>query len=85
MQDRTTFDITDGRNRYRPCPRCERTFGMGLVTRRGKVAVWCECEFTGPPAETDREAFDAWNALPRDVMLTDRYTGWCWQEANRAR
>lgn len=86
MIEPTAFDIKDGRNRYKPCPHCERDFGMGITSRGGKLHVWCShCDHCGPAGDTDREAFDRWNAMPRDVMLTDRYTAWCVQEANRDR
>jgi hypothetical protein len=74
----TQFDITDSRNRYEPCPRCKRDFGMGLAWRRGVTiedgglrAVECDCGFRGTEiagpvgSATDKAAFDAWNAMPR--------------------
>lgn len=71
-----TFDITDGRNRYAPCPKCGATLGMGLTLSRIGIAVEClACEFRGPEShldphlgwtpEVDRTAFDGWNAIPR--------------------
>lgn len=72
-----TFDITDGRNRYQPCPRCLAGIGMGLSVKAGTLAVECAyCGFRGPEisgvpgsAETDRAAFDGWNAVPRSQSV----------------
>lgn len=74
------FDITDGRNRYAPCPRCGAALGMGLTSSKIGIAVECQaCEFRGPEShldarlgwtpEVDRVAFDEWNALPRPAPL----------------
>jgi hypothetical protein len=85
----TIFDITEGRNRYEPCPACKADFGMGLSVKVAKpifkLAVECSCGFRGPEIECpdptipgaweawpvpshqrDKQAFDAWNALPRN-------------------
>jgi predicted nucleic-acid-binding Zn-ribbon protein len=56
-----SFDISDGRNRYKPCPKCASEFGMGLISKGGKwasgvglvekgtIAVQCTiCGFRGP-------------------------------------
>jgi Zn ribbon nucleic-acid-binding protein len=68
----TCFDITDGKNRYEPCPACGADFGMGLVVRNGTLAVECDCGFRGteihsdqPSSQSDRAAFDAWNQITR--------------------
>lgn len=80
MPDQPTtkpFDITDGANRYEPCPACRRSFGMGLVTRtaenRNLLAVECDCGFRGDEVPTDGlsssaadySAFLAWNKMER--------------------
>lgn len=65
------FDITDGRNRYFPCPNCGKTCCAGLSTKKGVLAVMClQCGFRGPgvdhdhpSAEKDERVFDAWNEL----------------------
>ena len=64
------FDITDGRNRYEPCPKCGADFGMGLVVRKGTLAVECDCGFRGPEVaatppspKSDKAAFEAWNRI----------------------
>jgi hypothetical protein len=64
------FDITDGRHRYLPCPRCGATLNMGLCHRDDMLAVQCGyCQFRGPEVagrvseQKDRCAFNAWNAL----------------------
>jgi hypothetical protein len=80
----TFFDIADGRNQYEPCPSCKSSFGMGLATRNGRLAVQCDCGHRGPdvdvppPAqwstwpvashERDRQAFEGWNAHARDGL-----------------
>lgn len=79
------FDIRDTSNVYQPCPACDLTYDMGLMTRRGgqsarmmlKLAVQCmSCGFRGPEVPfavdphmiQDRNAFDAWNELPREKV-----------------
>ena len=43
------FDITDGRNRYVPCPVCHSVVGMGISTRNGYQFVRCtSCDHEGP-------------------------------------
>jgi hypothetical protein len=67
------FDITDGRNRYEPCPGCGSLLDMGLTSRKGFVFVWCpHCNCEGPHiqqsyplTEADRLAFNAWNSMKR--------------------
>jgi Zn ribbon nucleic-acid-binding protein len=36
-----TFDITDTRHEIKACPKCQVTMGMGLVTRKGMLAMEC--------------------------------------------
>lgn len=68
---REIFDITDGGNKYQPCPECGVKIGMGLSSRRGKCYVQCgHCEAKGPQVpdggcEQDKAAFDAWNGMKR--------------------
>lgn len=69
LEDVVQFDITDGKNRYEPCPRCGAEFNMGLVTQKNLLAVQCmECGLRGPEIdntrpspENDKAAFDGWN------------------------
>jgi len=43
------FDITDGRNLILPCPGCQSSIGMGLVSRKGQLAIECaDCGHRGP-------------------------------------
>jgi hypothetical protein len=71
------FDITDGKNRYRPCPECGATLNMGLVHVRSLLCVQCAfCGFAGPGIpdskpcwQNDKKAFDYWNALPGSRLL----------------
>jgi len=73
MAKEEPFNITDGKNRYRPCPECGMAEGMGLVQREGRLHVLCvACQFLGPGVpnprpcwQTEKKAFDYWNALPR--------------------
>jgi hypothetical protein len=69
-----SFDIRDSRYHYRCCPVCGAVSGMGIIVKRGVVAVTCTiCWFAGPgvpfdhlrPTAADLPAFNAWNALPR--------------------
>lgn len=56
------FDITDGKNRYNPCPGCGATLHMGMTSKAGKPLVICiQCDHEGPRHDTDKAAFDAWN------------------------
>jgi hypothetical protein len=63
------FDITDGRNRYVPCPVCHSVVGMGISTRNGYQFVRCtSCDHEGPMIQCiqpssgiDKLTFDAWN------------------------
>jgi hypothetical protein len=36
-----TFDITDTRHEIKPCPKCQASTGIGLVTRKGLLAMEC--------------------------------------------
>ena len=65
------FDILDGSNEYRPCPKCHEPHGMGMITRNCRLAVECVlCGHRGPEIEEitdlswerDKAAFDAWNS-----------------------
>jgi hypothetical protein len=70
------FDITDTQNKYNLCKKCGGN-SVGLRTRKGRIAVECDCGNRGPeiPAwlelscddrqswEVDKLAFDGWNAL----------------------
>jgi hypothetical protein len=71
------FDLNDGRNVYQPCPSCKKHYGVGLIQRRGRQAIECDCGHRGPEIdiptleqwvswpvprhERDRLAFDGWN------------------------
>lgn len=73
------FDITDGRNRYRPCPNCGAAEGMGLAWFRGTLAVeCCYCGHRGPEirgkpsAERDKAAFDGWNSPMRAGPVSEK-------------
>jgi hypothetical protein len=66
------FDIRDGKNRYMPCMNCGARYGMGLVTRGGKLAVQCgTCGNRGPDvsgpigSDQDKSALGAWNGMTR--------------------
>ena len=59
------FDITDGRNRYAPCPGCGGVACAGMGGGNGMTAVFCTvCGHRGPEflnsADSDRLAFEAW-------------------------
>jgi len=70
------FDISDGKNQYRPCRKCGNHFEMGLRHRKGTLAVEYTCGHRGPEIAVppmddpgwaanwnarDKAAFDAWN------------------------
>jgi len=67
------FDLSDGKNKYKPCPRCRSDCGMGYISRRGFAAIECIlCGFRGPEIafevpswKVDKMVFDAWNNVPR--------------------
>lgn len=69
------FDITDSKNRYQACPMCRAQFGMGIMSRQGHRFVQCqECGQRGQEtplstADSDRLAFEAWNALSCDTAI----------------
>ncbi len=69
---RQPFDASGGRNRYRPCPRCKATSGMGMISNSGGTGIVCACgcagpRISGPPAAwKDKWAFDAWNDIERE-------------------
>lgn len=73
MTSEAPFDISDGRNRYAPCPQCKSDHGMGITSRNREQFVLCTlCKFEGPhfpykvpSAELDKRVFDAWNEVPR--------------------
>lgn len=73
------FDITDGRNRYEPCPACGIIWSMGLSGDKTDLYIVCgKCHHEGPRVEyrgmdanahrlrrMDRLAFEAWNEESR--------------------
>lgn len=58
----TAFDISDGRNRYEPCPSCDREDGMGLVALKQTLAVQCFCGHRGPEVEVPPP--EQWSTWP---------------------
>ena len=64
------FDISDGKNKYEPCPKCGALDGMGITSRGGMHVVCGYCNHDGKafvvdrsnPTAADKLAFDAWNA-----------------------
>ncbi len=79
MQAEEVFDITDGKNRYEPCPACGIEWLMGLSGDLSHMYVTCgKCHHKGPQIEyddtdvrarrlrtMDRLAFEAWNEESR--------------------
>jgi ribosomal protein S27AE len=75
------FDITDGKNRYEPCPACGISWLMGLSGNRTHLYIVCgKCHHEGPRIEyqgmdanarrlrtMDRLAFEAWNDESRQA------------------
>lgn len=67
------FDITDGKNKYEPCPKCGTEYDMAISSRGGIHVVCGECGHKGKSFEydphnrtaADKLAFDAWNAESR--------------------
>lgn len=84
------FDITDGRNRYRPCAACHADHGMGLTSRpcrqegdkpineRSSV-LFVECGFCGHrgPQIMMAPAVDTADAI-RERMELDRKAFEAW-------
>lgn len=72
------FDITDGKNKYEPCPGCGATDSMGLASHGGIHVVCGYCDHKGKAFPIDRDdltsadklAFDAWNEESRVAALT---------------
>jgi hypothetical protein len=76
MQAEEVFDITDGKNRYEPCPACGVEWMMGRSSCEGRIFIVCgRCRHKGPQIAyddkdvearrlkaIDRQAFEAWNA-----------------------
>jgi hypothetical protein len=64
-----TFDITDTRHEIKPCPKCQTPMGMGLVTRKGLLAMECagSCGFRsmGIAVPTPDE-WDTWSISSQD-------------------
>jgi hypothetical protein len=83
------FDITDGRNRYEPCPACGVSWSMGLSSNSTHLYIVCgECKHEGPRVDyrgmdtnahrlrtMDRFAFEAWNEESRQAHMTGKRPG----------
>jgi uncharacterized Zn finger protein len=60
------FDITDGRNRYAPCPGCGHVCCAGVITHGGMSAIEClNCHHRGPEfpyrvKDVDLKMYEAW-------------------------
>jgi hypothetical protein len=64
-----TFDITDTRHEIKPCPKCQASTGMGLVTRKGLLAMECvgSCDYRGVGiAVPAPEEWDTWSISSQD-------------------
>lgn len=97
--EKEVFDITDPKNKYEQCPRCESEFDMGLVRRNGKLAVECmhisgdgqQCDFRGPEiagdagSDQDKAAFDSWNSICRACYRKRLHTEHDWTKHPFAR
>ena len=82
MEAEEVFDITDGKNRYEPCPACGIEWMMGLSGVVGRIYVACgKCHHKGTQIEyddkdvqarrlrtMDRQAFEAWNEESRKAQ-----------------
>lgn len=82
MQAEEIFDITDGRNRYEPCPKCGIDFLMG-ISSNGKVQyVICgKCDHRGPSVELPPQG--EWETWPVDWHERDRLAFEGWNEESR--
>jgi hypothetical protein len=88
LQAEEVFDITDGKNRYEPCPACGIGWLMGLSGSLTHVYITCgKCPHQGPRIEyddkdvkarrlrtMDRQAFEAWNEESRKAHGEGRKT-----------
>ena len=71
----------------KPCPNCESTDTKlrTWLPLKGASRMCLDCRLMGPYADTDEEANDLWDALPRReefraelIKLAIQYTGQTW-------
>lgn len=79
MQAEEIFNITDGRNRYEPCPACGISWSMGLSGNMTRLYVVCgTCSHKGPQIE-----YHAMDANARRLRTMDRLAFEAWNEESR--